>query len=131
MKTILIVDDDPDFAEAIRLFLQANGFRVLEARDGAEGLRLARIARPDLVIMDIVMRERTEGFFTVQEMRRTPELKDVPIFVLSSLYSQYPEFRIAPDSGWLAHDEFFSKPVDLPAMLGKIRQHLGMTEVAG
>jgi DNA-binding response OmpR family regulator len=131
MKTILMVDDDADFAEAVGAYLRANGFRVLEARDGKEGLRLAKMAHPDLVIMDIVMRERTEGFFAVQEIRRTAELKDVPIFVLTSLYAQFPEFRVAPDSGWLAHDEFFPKPVDMPMMLSKIRQHLGMEEAAG
>jgi two-component system alkaline phosphatase synthesis response regulator PhoP len=128
MKTILIVDDDPDFAEAIAAFLRANEFCVLEARDGAEGLRLARLVHPDLVIMDIVMRERTEGLFAVQEIRRTPELKDVPVFVLTSLYSTYPEFGVAPESGWLAHDEFFTKPVDMNVMLAKIRQHLRMEE---
>jgi CheY-like chemotaxis protein len=80
--------------------------------------------RPDLIIMDIVMSERTEGFFTVQEIRRTPELETVPIFVLSSLYSQVPDFRISPDSGWLAHDEFLSKPVDMPVLLEKIRQRI-------
>ena len=125
MHKILIVDDDPDFSEAVSFFLESKGFLVRRARDGTEGLKQARMERPDLVIMDIVMGERTEGFFTVQEMRRTPELAGVPIFVLTSLYEQYPEFRIAPESGWLAHDEFFSKPVDLEVMLGKIRERLG------
>lgn len=131
MKTILIVDDDADFAEAIASYLRANGFRVLEARDGTEGLRLAKLQHPDLVIMDVVMTERTEGFFTVQEMRRTAEIKDIPIFVVSSLYSQHPEFNIAPERGWLAHDAFFPKPVDMPAFLERIRQRLGIQEVAG
>jgi CheY-like chemotaxis protein len=128
MKTILIVDDDPDFAEALGSFLRASGFRVKEARDGGEGLRLAKLSRPDLVIMDIVMKERTEGFFTVQEIRRTPELKDVPVIVLSSLYENFPEFQIAPDSGWLEHDAFFHKPPDMPALLSEIRNRLGIPE---
>jgi CheY-like chemotaxis protein len=131
MKTILIVDDDADFVEAVASYLRANGFEVLKARDGTEGLRMARMQHPDLVIMDIVMSERTEGFFTVQEMRRTASLKDVPIFVVSSLYSQHSEFGIAPERGWLAHDAFFPKPVDMPVFLGQIRQRLGVEEVAG
>lgn len=131
MKTILIVDDDADFAEAVASYLRVNGFQVLEARNGGEGLRLARIHHPDLVIMDVVMSERTEGFFTVQEMRRTASLKDVPIFVVSSLYSQHPGFSILPERGWLAHDAFFSKPVDMPVFLEQIRQRLEIEEVAG
>jgi len=124
-RKILIVDDDRDFVEAVSAFLEAHGYEVLKARDGKEGLKLAKIAHPDLIIMDIVMNERTEGFFTVQEIRRTAELKAVPIFVLSSLYSQVTDFGIPPDSGWLAHDEFLTKPVDLPELLAKIQQQMG------
>jgi len=121
---ILIVDDDADFAEAIASFLEANGYQVLQARDGSEGLRIAKAERPDLVLMDVMMRERTEGFFTIQEMRRRPELKDIPVFVLTSIYSQVPGFRITPEASWLAHDAFFAKPVNPAELLEKIRQFL-------
>ena len=121
-RKILIVDDDPDFVEAVSSFLEAHDCVVVKARNGREGLKLAKLEPPDLIIMDIVMNERTEGFFTVQEIRRTAELKTVPIFVLSSLYSKVTDFGISPDSGWLAHDEFFSKPVNMPELLEKIRE---------
>jgi len=122
---ILIVDDDRDFAEALSLFLEANHYVVLKAPNGREGLKLAKVERPDLIIMDIMMSERTEGFFAVQEIRRTPELEGVPVFVLSSLYSQVADFGIPPDSSWLAHDEFLPKPVNMPELLDKIRRHIG------
>ncbi|MCC7174436.1 MAG: response regulator [Bryobacterales bacterium] len=124
---ILIVDDDPDFSQAVASFLEASGYDVLQAADGTEGLKVAKAERPDLILMDIMMRERTEGFFTIQEMRRTPALKDVPIFVVSSLYAQIPGFRITPEASWLAHDAFFAKPVDLTQLLEKIRQRLAET----
>ena len=123
-KKILIVDDDADFAEALSSFLEAKGYQVLQARDGTEGLRVAKAEHPDLVLMDVMMRERTEGFFTVQEMRHTPGLADIPIFVMTSLYSQIPGFRISPEAGWLAHDAFFAKPVDPVQLLEKIREFL-------
>lgn len=129
-KKILIVDDDADFVEALSFFLKANGFVTFNARDGTEGLKLARMEHPDLIIMDIVMNERTEGFFTVQEMRRVAELRSVPIFVLSSLYSTFTDFQIPPEGGWLAHDEFFSKPADPSELLERIRQRLGVEEAA-
>jgi DNA-binding response OmpR family regulator len=129
-KRILIVDDDADFAEALSVFLQAHGFRTASARDGAEGLKLARMDPPDLVILDIVMNERTEGFFTLQEMRRVPELRNVPVFVLSSLYSTQADFQIPPEAGWLAHDAFFAKPPDMAELLGRIQQHLTVKEAA-
>ena len=123
-KTILMVDDDADFAEAVAAFLEANGYRVLQARNGSDGLKVAKAEHPDLILMDIMMRERTEGFFTIQEMRRTPGLQNIPIFVVSSLYSQIPGFRITPAASWLAHDAFFPKPVDPPQLLAKIRERL-------
>jgi CheY-like chemotaxis protein len=128
-KKILIVDDDADFSEALSSFLEANGYRVLQARDGSEGLRLAKTQQPDLILMDVVMRERTEGFFTIQEIRHTPGLEDTPVFVLSSIYSQVPGFLITPEASWLSHDEFFAKPVDPPQLLEKIRVRLGQQAV--
>ena len=123
-KKILIVDDDADFAEAVASFLEANGYQVLQARNGTDGLKVAKAEHPDLVLMDIMMKERTEGFFTIQEMRRTPEIQNTPIFVVSSLYSQIPGFRITPEASWLAPDAFFPKPVDPPQLLEKIRERL-------
>jgi len=124
-KKILIVDDDADFTEGLAFFLEQHGYTVFTAQDGREGLRLARMERPDLIIMDIMMNERTEGLFTIQEIRHTPELKHLPVFVLSALYEQVPDFRIAPDAGWMAHDEFLHKPVNMPQLLEKIRQRIG------
>ena len=121
-EKILIVDDDRDFVEALSAFLEAHDYVVLRAHDGREGLKLAKMQHPDLIIMDVIMNERTEGFFTVQEMRRTVELKSVPIFILSSLYSQVTDFGIPPNSSWLAHDEFLSKPVNMPDLLEKVQR---------
>src|SRR3974390_3452365 len=124
-KKILIVDDDADLIESVSCFLEANHFTVIKARDGHEGLKLAKMEHPDLILMDIMMDERTEGLFTVQELRRVADLKDTPIFVLSALYAKVPDFEIRPDRGWLAHDEFLSKPVKMAERLEKIRQRIG------
>lgn len=122
--TVLVVDDDPDFAASTGAFLEAHGFDVLWARDGRTGLAEARRARPDVILMDVMMAERTEGFFTVQELRRDASLADTPILVVSSLYSDVPGFRIEAEHAWLRHDEFLPKPVDLDRLLDRIRAHL-------
>ncbi len=74
--------------------------------------------------MDIIMDERTEGFFTVQQLRRDPELEEVPIFVVTALYSAVPDFGVEADPGWMAHDEFLSKPVDPDLLLQRINARL-------
>jgi len=124
-QTILIVDDDQDFVEALGCFLEANGFTVLRAYDGAEGIKRAKIEGPDLILMDIMMNERTEGFFTIHEIRRDPALRSVPIFVLSSLCASLPDFGIPSSGGWLTHDMFFAKPVNMPQLLEQIRRRVG------
>jgi CheY-like chemotaxis protein len=125
-KRILIVDDDQDFAVALSCFLEANGFVVSRAHDGKEGVRLAKTEAPDLILMDIMMTERTEGFFAIREIRQDPALGKVPIFVLSSFCSRLPDFEIPASGGWLTHDMFFPKPVELKQLLEKIRQRLGL-----
>jgi DNA-binding response OmpR family regulator len=125
---ILMVDDDRDFCDALGVFLRSRGFRVTAVHRGADGLAEARRSRPDLILMDVIMGERTEGFFTVQQMRRDPTLDGVPIFVVSSLYARVPEFRIEPDRGWLGHDEFFPKPVDADALADRIAARLELRE---
>lgn len=123
---ILIVDDDDDFVRSLSAFLESQGYSPITARDGRAGLRLAKQEKPDLVIMDIMMSERTEGLFTVQEIRRAAGLSHVPIFVVSSLYSKLPDFDIPPDGEWLAHDEFLPKPLDMARLLEKIRSRVAI-----
>jgi two-component system, OmpR family, alkaline phosphatase synthesis response regulator PhoP len=124
-KRILIVDDDEDLVEVTAQFLQANGYTVLKAHSGADGVRAARQERPHLILMDIMMSERTEGFFAIQEIRRTPDIASVPIFVVSALCGRLPDIDVPPHGGWMSHDLFLSKPVDMAVLIEKIRQRIG------
>jgi DNA-binding response OmpR family regulator len=124
LGTILIVDDDADFVRSLSAFLDAQGYRSIKAHNGRDGLRLAKQERPDVIIMDIMMNERTEGLFAVQEIRRAAGLGEVPIFVVSALYSKLNGVGIPPEGEWLAHDEFFPKPIDMSRLLRKIRERI-------
>ncbi len=124
-RRILIVDDDDDFAAAIKMFLELHGYEVHRAADSRAGVIMAQAVHPHLVLMDVIMEERTAGFFAVQNLRHTPGLEHVPVFVVSSVYAAAPDFRIKPEKAWLAHDEFFSKPVDLTALLKAIAARIG------
>ena len=124
-KRVLIVDDDEDLVEVISRFLEANGYAVARASSGAEGVRRAKEDRPNLILMDIMMSERTEGFFAIQEIRRTPEIGAVPIFVISAMLGRLPDIDVPEGGGWMAHDLFLPKPVDLGYLLEKVRQRIG------
>lgn len=129
-RKVLIIDDDADFVEAVSLYLESHDFHVISASNGRDGVRLARVERPDAILLDVIMEERTEGFFTLQQMRRIPELEHTPIFVVSSIYSAVPGFSITPEKSWLRHDDFIPKPVDLPALVERIHKRLESADPA-
>jgi CheY-like chemotaxis protein len=121
-KKVLIIDDDVDFTESIATLLGLSGYHVFKALDADEGLRVASAEKPDVILCDVIMRERTEGFFAVQRLRRTAGLEQTPIFVVSSVYANEPSFKVEPDQSWLSYDEFIAKPVDPRELLRKIEQ---------
>ncbi len=123
-KKVLIIDDDPDFVSALEALLQSSGYEVIAAVNGKEGLQLAKTRQPDLILLDVMMTERTEGFFTLQEIRRTPGLKETPVIVISSIYAEQPIFRVSPEAGWLPANLFLPKPVDPARLLEEARKLL-------
>jgi CheY-like chemotaxis protein len=130
-RKVLIIDDDADFRTAVGVFLKTRGYAVEEAPNGREGLRMVVAHRPDLILMDVMMEERTEGFFTLQQIRRTAGLEHTPVFVVSSIYSNVPGFGIDPAHSWLRHDEFIAKPIDVTDLVERIESRLAADAVAG
>jgi two-component system alkaline phosphatase synthesis response regulator PhoP len=115
-KSVLIIDDDPDFVHAVGELLASSGYQVSTASNGREGLDLAKRLQPDLILLDVMMSERTEGFFTLEQIRDVPALAETPVIVISSIYSDHPVFKVSPEAGWLPASLFLPKPVD-PARL--------------
>jgi len=128
---VLIVDDDPDFVSAIGALFESAGYLVQSAANGREGLQLAKTTQPDLILLDVMMTERTEGFFALQELRRSPTLSRTPVIVISSIYSEEPVFRVSPEAGWLPANLFLPKPVDPGRLLEEARRLTGQPETVG
>ena len=84
-KKILIVDDDPDFVQISRTILEADGYEVLEAANGKQALEVTRRDKPDLVLLDVMMSTTLEGVDVCRAIRADPDLKDVPIVMVSSI----------------------------------------------
>ncbi len=115
-KTVLIIDDDPDFLRAVGHLLRSAGYSVTTASNGRDGLAQAKTVRPDLILLDVMMQDRTEGFFTLEQIRDVAALRATPVIVISSIYTDHPVFRVNPESGWLPADLFLPKPIE-PARL--------------
>jgi DNA-binding response OmpR family regulator len=82
LPTVLIVDDQPDIRETLAELLQGEGFRVLTASNGQEGLDLARCSPPSLVLLDLMM-PIMNGWEFAGEMHRDPRLASIPLLILS------------------------------------------------
>lgn len=122
-RTILLVDDDVTLRELLADALEAEGFRILRAGNGEEGVGAALAGKPDLVISDIVMPEMN-GWELCQTLRTLPSTRAVPFLFLSSL-DQTPDKLLALRLG---ADDYLTKPFHLAAILGKVRQLIGRVD---
>ena len=124
-EKILIVDDDPDLVEVIKLTLEAAGYQVFDAASGAEGLQKVKEIGPDLIILDVMMDYTTEGF-QVSLALRNPDpgseyaaYRDVPIMMLTAIHSTTP-LRFGPDEDYLPVDAFVEKPLEPSVLVEKV-----------
>lgn len=83
MALILIVDDSPTEVHVMKSALEKHGFRIATAADGAEGVRIAREIRPDLIFMDIVM-PGMNGYQATRALTNDPDTKAIPIVMVST-----------------------------------------------
>jgi DNA-binding response OmpR family regulator len=108
---ILVVDDDQDILESLRVVLEANNYVVATARSAEEGLRVFKASQPDLLILDLMMEEIDAGTSMVTELRALGNT--APIYVLSSVGDS---LYAAADPSALGLTGVFQKPID-PGML--------------
>ena len=123
-KSILLVDDDPDLLEQNRMLLEAHGYAVRTASGGRECLAAVEASRPDLIILDMVMGDRQEGFDVSRELRNSEYTKGIPLVMITSVNDAIP-FRIEPDRTWLPVDALIEKPVDPLLLLSMVQRACG------
>ena len=125
-KKILLVDDDPEIREAISLILEANGYTVVTAQDGAEGLSKLKEEKPDLMILDLLM-PRLDGFGVCKELKdpRWSKYAHIPIIILSSVREDASRRRYELETGvQLDVDDYVEKPIEHTVLLERIGQVL-------
>jgi CheY-like chemotaxis protein len=113
---ILIIDDDPDFSEIAKAALEAHSFSVRCAANGPQGLVMMREKKPDLVFLDVIMVLPDEGVYVSDEMARDPDLRNVPVVMVSSITSSHLGGHFPTDRP-LHADRFLDKPVPLKTLV--------------
>jgi DNA-binding response OmpR family regulator len=126
IKKILIIDDDIDLVEALRITLEKTGYDVIDAQDGDKGFDKVKTDNPDLVILDVMMGSQDEGFHVAYNIRNDSEISDTPIIMLTAVGQETGfEFDKEKDQDFLPVNEFIEKPVDPDILIDKIRSVLG------
>jgi DNA-binding response OmpR family regulator len=118
-KRILVVEDDPINQKVFVDFLSAHGYRVSVARTGPEGVEKALVLRPDLVVCDVLLPQKS-GFEVCFEIKRASATRDVPVIFMSAVCKDRHSERYA--SGDLKAQGYFVKPFAMSEMLQRIRE---------
>jgi DNA-binding response OmpR family regulator len=113
-ETILLVEDDPSILRGLQMNLGLEGFKVITARDGDEGLRFARQHRPDLIVLDMMLPKK-EGIEVIRSFRADDQ--DTPIVVLSAKDQEGDKVLALS----LGADDYVTKPFGLAELIARIR----------
>jgi DNA-binding response OmpR family regulator len=108
---ILYIDDDPDILGAMRIQLEALGYIMVEAQDGAQGLRAFRKERPDIVLVDLMMEEVDAGTRFVRHLRL--EAPTVPVVMITSVGDS---FNLTADAADLGLSAILQKPIHVKTL---------------
>lgn len=118
-KRILLVDDELDVVELVKMRLEANGYSVLTALDGKEALDTARKERPDLVILDLML-PKIDGYRVCAMLKHDQRYAKIPI-ILFTARAQESDVAMGTEAGG---DCYIIKPFDPDVLLGKIKELL-------
>ncbi|MGA2033629.1 MAG: response regulator [Thermoguttaceae bacterium] len=117
-KRILLVDDDREIVDSMRIALEAGGYQVLVARDGNQGLAMAEREDPDLVILDMMMPKRS-GFLVLEKLRRT---RPVPLRVVMITANEGNRHKAYAEM--LGVDDYIRKPFAMDRLLESVERLL-------
>ncbi|TET27101.1 response regulator [Candidatus Aerophobetes bacterium] len=123
-KKILLVDDDPDFVEGARMVLEKGDFEVVTASSGKECLKRIKEERPDLILLDIMMPQKS-GFEVCKELKSNIEYNKIPVVMLTALKSKLSRTSYSIAEGLeLEAEDYLEKPIDPKVLVSRLREIL-------
>ena len=121
---ILIVDDDPDIVDALYVLLEGEGYDVVSANDGEEGLARIKEENPDLIILDLLM-PKLDGYGVCKTLQdpRWSKWKDIPILILTSVREEASQRRYELETGMRMNvDDYVEKPIDPDVVIDRVNK---------
>ncbi len=123
-KKILLIDDDPDFVEAVRVIIASGGYDVRVAYDGAEGLEAVAQEKPDLIILDVMM-PVMNGHEACAKLKANPETAKIPIILLTAVADRVTTSTYTHrDMLESEAEDYMPKPVEPAELLSLVQQWL-------
>lgn len=125
-KQVLIIDDDPDYSEAIRAVLESKGYKADTAPNSESGLKKIKEKKPDLIVLDVMMETKDEGFNFARMLKRNEEYKTIPILMLTAI-KEATGFDFKSEVGddkWLPVDDYCDKLIKMEDLVAKIEKML-------
>ena len=117
-KRILLVDDDYEIVESMRIALESRGYKILVARDGNQGLAMAEKEDPDLMILDMMMPKRS-GFLVLEKLRRS---RPVPVRVIMITANEGSRHKAYAEM--LGVDDYIRKPFGMDRLMDSVQRLL-------
>jgi len=126
MPKILIIDDDPDIVEAMKVVLESKNYEVAIAQSGEEGLEKARQIKPDLIVLDVMMESTDKGFDVARNLKKDENYKDIPILMLTAIKEKtgLGFEKEAGDPDWLPVDGYCEKPLKPDELISEVENLL-------
>jgi DNA-binding response OmpR family regulator len=125
-KKILIIDDDMDYAQALRIVLENNGYAVDHAPNIGDGRVSMERNRPDLIVLDVMMDKHTDGFEFCYSLKHDEECRKIPILMVTAV-TEKTGFKFSPetDGEYLEADDYVAKPIPVAELLSRVKKLVG------
>ena len=125
-QKILIVDDDLDLSDSLKVIFEHAGYDMLAAASRSEGMEKIRTEQPDLIILDVMIETWQDGFEMSRDLKSDRRFKNTPILMLTSIEEKtgIEVKSAAGDPVWLPVDAFLDKPVSPDVLLAEVRKLL-------
>lgn len=122
-KRILIVDDDLDYADALKIVLENQGYEVKHADNIQEGRVSIKATPPDLIILDVMMDKHTDGFDLCADLKSDQACRMIPILMVTAV-TEKTGFKFSPatDGDYCLADEYVAKPVPVSDLLSRVNR---------
>lgn len=125
-KRILIVDDDLDYGDALRVILENNGYEVNQVLNIRDGQKALEKEKPNLIILDVMMDRHTDGFDLCYDLKHDEACRTIPVMMVTAV-TEKTGFKFSPetDGEYLEADAYVAKPIPVAELLSRVNKMIG------